>query len=277
MSITMPAQKDADGNWPETAYTPVEPFTEGSYPTTQRYDHEAKKSVLVYDEFDPATGRYVQVTPMFGPYRRNHLVGYRPTEHFECVMAETYKGRVLSLGEVNGYHDSDFYAIAWNPEKPGYDRIEYASTRGYTYHCSAYVDATDEVRAAAQAYDEEQTRLRIEARAKAVEDARADYAKTLEVDTSVISRLEQAYGQIDPRPISTYGRYGGHYTSLSRAYGFTRESNALDAVLALIISAKKGRLRSEFKKNLAAQVMAWLADPAPKYPTPLSTKQLQYI
>jgi len=68
-------------------------------------------------------------------------------------------GLVLSTGERNGYHDSDFFAVVWNAEQGRPVEFTYASTRGWTYPNSASVDATDEVRAAYQAYRDNQDRI----------------------------------------------------------------------------------------------------------------------
>lgn len=72
---------------------------------------------------------------------------------------ETHKGLVLSMFERNGYDDSDFYAVVWNPEKRCPEQIEYASTRGWSYCNTASVDATPETLAAYQAWQDEQHRV----------------------------------------------------------------------------------------------------------------------
>ena len=59
------------------------------------------------------------------------------------VLKECYKGAVLYLRESNGYDDSDFIAMIWNGEK--FFEVCYASTRGWTYPCSASVDASPEL------------------------------------------------------------------------------------------------------------------------------------
>lgn len=64
---------------------------------------------------------------------------------------KSYEGAVLYTYERNGYDDSDFYAIVWDAEAEGFKHICYASTRGWTYHNGAKVDATPEVIAAAEA------------------------------------------------------------------------------------------------------------------------------
>jgi hypothetical protein len=60
-------------------------------------------------------------------------------------LETTYKGLVLELREYNGRDDSDFYAVVWDPENGTTDRVDYATTRGWTYPNSASVDATPEV------------------------------------------------------------------------------------------------------------------------------------
>jgi len=58
----------------------------------------------------------------------------------------SYEGAVLSTGEVNGYDDSDFFATVWDEASGSIKRVEYATTRGWTYLNGAAVDATPEVR-----------------------------------------------------------------------------------------------------------------------------------
>ena len=49
---------------------------------------------------------------------------------------ETHNGFCLENRERNGYDDSDFYMIVWNPEEKAPESIEYASTRGWSYPCT---------------------------------------------------------------------------------------------------------------------------------------------
>jgi hypothetical protein len=69
----------------------------------------------------------------------------------ELWMITTHVGLVVSLGEVNGRDDSDFYAMVWNEENQDLDRITYASTRGWSYANNASVDATPDVLAKVKA------------------------------------------------------------------------------------------------------------------------------
>lgn len=81
----------------------------------------------------------------------------------EVFMETTHVGLVLETRERNGYNDSDFYAVVWNPEKGKTEHIEYGTTRFWTYPNSASVDATPEVRAAYEAW---QTQCREAERAR---------------------------------------------------------------------------------------------------------------
>jgi len=60
-------------------------------------------------------------------------------------VAISYEGAVLSTREINGYNDSDFYAMVWDEKEQEVKRIDYATTRGWTYDNNARVDATPEV------------------------------------------------------------------------------------------------------------------------------------
>lgn len=64
----------------------------------------------------------------------------------------SYEGAVLETRERNGYDDSDFYARVWDEETGTVKDVEYATTRGWTYGNYAEVDATDEVKAKANAF-----------------------------------------------------------------------------------------------------------------------------
>lgn len=61
----------------------------------------------------------------------------------------SYEGAVLAVYEANGYDDSDFYAVVWDAQAGCVRDVEYATTRGWTYHNGAAVDATAQVREAA--------------------------------------------------------------------------------------------------------------------------------
>jgi hypothetical protein len=79
--------------------------------------------------------------------------------HAELAHVTSYEGCVLRTGEHNWYDDSDFYAMVWDEPTHSVKKITYATTRGWTYHNGAVVDATEDNRAKAEAY--EGTRLAI--------------------------------------------------------------------------------------------------------------------
>lgn len=220
-----------------------------------------------YSRYDAATGGYVE------------CAGPSPLWTWE-----THVGLCLSQYERNGYDDSDFYMVVWNPEKSEPETIMFASTRGWSYPSYAsYVDATDEVKAAYAAYQARQARLsRINAQ-KASLRLRFETARELGVSVAAIKRLEKAYGKLDGTPVHrptyrerTYGKQS-HHDAMALAYGLRRHEQQIDRVLNLAKSAKAGRLRNEFRRKLGEQVLAWLNEPEPRYSTPLSPKQAQYI
>jgi hypothetical protein len=72
---------------------------------------------------------------------------------------QSWVGCVVQLGENNWHDDSDFYALVWDEESQTVKRIDYATTRCWTYHNGAKVDADETTMAKAKAYQAEQHRL----------------------------------------------------------------------------------------------------------------------
>lgn len=64
--------------------------------------------------------------------------------HLADSHVEEYVGCVLDTFERNMSDDSDFYAIVWDEEDQSVKSVMYATTRGWTYHNKAFVDATKE-------------------------------------------------------------------------------------------------------------------------------------
>jgi hypothetical protein len=94
---------------------------------------------------------------------------------FPLWTYESHNGLCLENRERNGYDDSDFYMVIWNPATQAPESITYASTRGWSYPCyGSSVDATPEVRAAYDAYNQ---RLYEAARARAAAEEAARPAK----------------------------------------------------------------------------------------------------
>jgi hypothetical protein len=171
-------------------------------------------------------------------------------EDGKCLVTwETHKGLCIQDKEMNGYNDSDFYMLVWNPEKQAPEEILYASTRGWTYPAmGSYVDATPEVMAAYNAYlanrAAKDKAARRKAQAKKLCELRkleTTIANTLSVPRLRVHKLYKGYGE--------------------KNFG----------VIANLITSK--RIRNNWKLSIAAQVIAWLQDAAPKYPLPLSKRQ----
>ena len=75
-----------------------------------------------------------------------------PGANGPLYMKTTHVGLVLEKGEHKGYNDSDFYAVVWDAEKKCPTKVEYASTRGWTYPNTATIDAPVEVLKAYETY-----------------------------------------------------------------------------------------------------------------------------
>jgi hypothetical protein len=84
------------------------------------------------------------VTERSGSVRSDCTCDCKPYD--PLYMETTYVGCVLSVREMNGYDDSDFYATVWDEETESVKEIMYASTRSWTYPNGAKVDATPDVR-----------------------------------------------------------------------------------------------------------------------------------
>lgn len=83
----------------------------------------------------------------------------------EIWTYQTHHGLCIREWERNGYDDSDFYMVIWDPEKQEPYDYCFASTSGWTYPCyGSRPDATPEVLAAYQAWETEQRRRQAVAR-----------------------------------------------------------------------------------------------------------------
>ncbi len=96
------------------------------------------------------------------PHAGSDECGYNPNSyggeekyavHAKLAHETTYEGCVLRTGEHNYYDDSDFYAMVWDRETQSVKKVIYATTRGWTYHNGAKVDATAEVRELAETWE----------------------------------------------------------------------------------------------------------------------------
>jgi hypothetical protein len=173
---------------------------------------------------------------------------WTPTNHI--WMWDTHTGLCLEDHEINGHDDSDWYMVVWNPEKQEPERIEFATTRGWTYPAyGSKPDATPEVLAAYKAWLRKQERMQKCRKIREWRAYRRHVAAKGKLSMWDVMRLIAVYGTTDQ---------------------FKR-------VAKLMIADGQNRLRNLFRKKMAKQVRDWLADPAPKYPSPFSRKQFNYV
>lgn len=176
---------------------------------------------------------------------------YCPLDHREqnlwwvLVLYTTHHGLCLFEREMNGYDDSDFYMTVWNPETKNTSEIMFATTRGWTYPCMASrADATPEVRAEYDAYiAAAQRRNNIMARWNQRKKIRAFSAK-YNIPTFAVKRI----------------------MNFAESYR--------DACFGLL---KTKKFRSGFRESLNKRLREWCAEQTPKYSTPFSPKQAQYL
>ena len=178
----------------------------------------------------------------------------RERNGYALVIWHTHVGLCLADREVNGYSDSDFYMTVWNPELGKAEQICFASTRGWSYpSMGSFVDATEEVQALYQAWNEQNKLDRIRAQ-------RRSDAELLIAMKSRISKLAKRHGVAYHRLLILL-----HRTPSERQYA--------DRVEKLLTS----QLRSPFRIGLRTQLIEWLRNPTPKHPSPFSHRQWEYV
>lgn len=117
--------------------------------------------------------------------------------HRAASHVETFAGLVLRLRERNMSDDSDFYALVWDEEAQRTREIEYRTTRGWTYHNGADIDATHDVIAQAVAYE---TEVRFaEAQRRHAETPRKGYAARGVVKGEAVEGVIAWVGKDQPR------------------------------------------------------------------------------
>jgi len=159
---------------------------------------------------------------------------------------EEYQGKCIREWENNGYDDSDFYMCVWDEETQAPKSICFATTRGWTYPSyGSFVDATPEVLQAYQAY--ETKRLRKNRICEKWEN-RKEYMRIAKQ-----AGLANYLQVIKLSKVTPYGMWSN--------------------VVRLLTT----NLRSSFRKSMREQIVNWVNDPAPKYNSPLSKRQWEYV
>ena len=180
-------------------------------------------------------------------YSREDALEYQGP--YVLITYETHIGLCLKEYERNGYHDSDFYMIVWNPETKKPEHYMFATTRGWSYPCYASKpDATPEVKAAFEEYKKEYERERVRQERKA-------RAKELMNSRNLCREVAK--------------EHGFNHVKLMKM----RKNPKFDGIMHLFGK----RIRSGFKLSLRDQLVRWLKDPNPEYQNPFSKKQWNYI
>lgn len=153
-------------------------------------------------------------------------------------------GMVVEEYENNFYEDSDFYAVYF--EDGVFKKIQYATTRGWTYPNSAKVDASPELMEKYREYNR----------------AAAEAMRKMNEEIAIEPFVEIGLTEVEARKLAV-------------AYHWNKDT--LRALERLIKTGKKGKFRSAFRASLFERIINWLGEDAPKYAAPLTMKQLAYV
>lgn len=194
-------------------------------------------------------------TPWFADNADAHSYAYGGgtlSKENHVTIYKSHVGLCLADREYNGYDDSDWFMAVWDELTQSVKEVCFASTRGWTYPCyGSTPDATPEVRALAQAYFDRKA-------AAARKQRRHEQARALVA-------LRQEYREIAALAAAPVMRV----RELRRIMG--------DDYAACVTLLKTKKFRSTFRESMARQIKEWLTDPNPKFPSPLSPRQRQYI
>lgn len=172
----------------------------------------------------------------------------KPCSYF---LYETDHGCCIKEEERNGYDDSDFMMLVWNPETKSASWICFATTRGWSYPCYASrPDATPEV---------------LEAYYKWENERRLQWERERKAKALCSLRKRNA----SDRAIARF--YGVDVNQVRKLYNFY-SPDFVETLYKFLGS----NLRSEFRKSLRKQLITWLEGRG-KFDKPFSPKQVQYI
>ena len=101
---------------------------------------EEKMIRFWFDNTESANVRLKEYENVGSHYGEGRVV---PRDH--GAWFQFAEGLVVAMGENNYYDDSDFYAIVYCPQTDTFDKVIYASTRGWTYNNGCVVDADDDM------------------------------------------------------------------------------------------------------------------------------------
>jgi len=194
-------------------------------------------------------------TPWFADNSEAHSYAYNGgtlSRDNHVTIYKSHVGLCLADREYNGYEDSDWFMAVWDEHTQSVKEVCFASTRGWTYPCyGSKPDATPEVRALAQAYFDRKA-------AAARKQRRHEVARELRA----VRLEEREVAALAAAPVM-------RVRELRRIMG--------DDYAACVTLLKTKKFRSTFRESMARQIKEWLTDQNPKFPSPLSPRQRQYI
>jgi len=174
------------------------------------------------------------------------------TEENGDFVCELAKGCVVAEKThhwLGGGGDDDYFAVYWDQKENAFPSIMYATTRGWSYANSAYIDAPDCVKDLYRAWLDGLGKMETRKRAWLLKEELKDLAKKWRLQLSEIEELVEIY------------KMG------------TAEWNAIAGLL------KIKNFRSSFRASLNEQLRTWLkTDPGErKYQHPLSFRQMESL
>ena len=170
----------------------------------------------------------------------------------------THIGLCIRDREINGYDDSDFYMLVWDPIAKKAEEICFATTRGWTYPAyGSSADATPEVLAEYEAWKKQQARNSKAHHIRYWRKQRREIAAKTGLTVFQVTELLQVITGNKIRRWFIGAPSGSEAT--------------FEAVIRLLATRK---FRSDFRASMAKQVRSWLSEQSHRYETPLSRKQL---
>ena len=186
-------------------------------------------------------------------------------EYWKVWTWLTHVGLCVRDREMNGYDDSDFYMLVYNPDHTDdfdmFKEIMFATTRGWSYPAMGSApDASPEVM---KKYEDWKARMERRSR-------RYYQAKARKEQLSLQHKISQTAKVPYPKVINLAKTLIPDPDTIHRLH-----NGLVD--LRIIASLFGQRVRNTFKLKLRQQVIEWMLEDAPRYETPLSPRQMSTL
>lgn len=182
--------------------------------------------------------------------------GHRYEQDFEffCTSDQEHKllpqfsyahGQVVGLEELpNSEGETEYFAILFDPQSQAVSKQQYASSRFPAIGCYAQIDAPPEVL-------EQYQQVRSSQQSQRLQSMRNAFV------------LELTEKGVEPRIASRF---------FDRS--LTLGDTLTQACSSLLITKQ---FRSEFRRSLRDQLVRWIDEDSPRYPSPFSSKQIDCL